>query len=237
MRVRRRIPASESIHWILGRNRLKQVALRRGAVGGAIPSETARTQRWRGVRGRGVQFIGLLPSRPAIDCLTQSGITAATRCFGPVTCAGGTETLSGIPAAAGTAIRLPRLCEELKKGRALRVLRGGSWNNNPNNLRASYRNRNTPDNRNNNNGFRPVRTLHQARSARCESRGRVGESPVLPPRAPKSFGVPNSEREAAAGRRKAERRRFFPIAGRLPPPGAQWPVVKRQALGVDPSHP
>jgi len=33
-------------------------------------------------------------------------------------------------------------------------LRGGSWNNNPNNLRASNRNRNKPDNRNNNNGVR-----------------------------------------------------------------------------------
>jgi hypothetical protein len=40
-----------------------------------------------------------------------------------------------------------------------RVLRGGSWNNNPQNLRAANRNRNTPDNRNNNNGFRVGRTL------------------------------------------------------------------------------
>ncbi|HOH28182.1 MAG TPA: SUMF1/EgtB/PvdO family nonheme iron enzyme, partial [Candidatus Hydrogenedentes bacterium] len=35
-----------------------------------------------------------------------------------------------------------------------RVLRGGSWNNNPDNLRSANRNRNNPDNRNNNNGFR-----------------------------------------------------------------------------------
>jgi len=35
--------------------------------------------------------------------------------------------------------------------------RGGSWNNNPNNLRVSNRNRNIPDNRNNNNGFRCAR--------------------------------------------------------------------------------
>jgi hypothetical protein len=34
------------------------------------------------------------------------------------------------------------------------VIRGGSWNNNPRNLRAANRNRNTPDNRNNNLGFR-----------------------------------------------------------------------------------
>ena len=38
-------------------------------------------------------------------------------------------------------------------GRAL-VLRGGSWNNNPINLRTANRNNNTPDNRNNNIGFR-----------------------------------------------------------------------------------
>jgi hypothetical protein len=34
-------------------------------------------------------------------------------------------------------------------------LRGGSWNNNANNVRAAYRNNNHPDNRNNN-GFRVV---------------------------------------------------------------------------------
>ena len=37
-----------------------------------------------------------------------------------------------------------------------RVLRGGSFNNNQNNARCAYRNRNNPDNRNNNNGFRLV---------------------------------------------------------------------------------
>jgi retron-type reverse transcriptase len=40
-----------------------------------------------------------------------------------------------------------------------RVVRGGSWNNNPRNLRAANRNRNTTDNRNNNLGFRVGRTL------------------------------------------------------------------------------
>jgi hypothetical protein len=34
------------------------------------------------------------------------------------------------------------------------VVRGGSWNNKPRNLRAAKRNRNEPDNRNNNLGFR-----------------------------------------------------------------------------------
>jgi hypothetical protein len=37
-----------------------------------------------------------------------------------------------------------------------RVLRGGSWNNTAANCRVANRNNNTPDNRNNNNGFRVV---------------------------------------------------------------------------------
>ena len=40
-----------------------------------------------------------------------------------------------------------------------RVVRGGSWNNNPRNARASNRNRNDPDNRNNNIGFRCAQRL------------------------------------------------------------------------------
>lgn len=37
-----------------------------------------------------------------------------------------------------------------------RVVRGGSWNNNDQNVRSAYRNRNNPNNRNNNKGFRVV---------------------------------------------------------------------------------
>ncbi len=40
-----------------------------------------------------------------------------------------------------------------------RVLRGGSWNNNPRNLRVSYRNWNSPGNRYFNDGFRCIRDL------------------------------------------------------------------------------
>lgn len=43
---------------------------------------------------------------------------------------------------------------------ARRVVRGGSWNNDYHNARAAYRNRNNPDNRNNNVGFRVVRAAH-----------------------------------------------------------------------------
>jgi formylglycine-generating enzyme required for sulfatase activity len=39
-----------------------------------------------------------------------------------------------------------------------RVLRGGAWNNNTNNVRSSNRNNNTPDNTNNNIGFRVAST-------------------------------------------------------------------------------
>jgi hypothetical protein len=37
-----------------------------------------------------------------------------------------------------------------------RVLRGGAFNNNARNVRCAYRNRNNPNNRNRNNGFRVV---------------------------------------------------------------------------------
>ncbi|MBY0474653.1 MAG: hypothetical protein K2Q13_06280 [Nitrosomonas sp.] len=40
------------------------------------------------------------------------------------------------------------------------MLRGGSWNNNPDNVRASARNNNDPDNRNDNIGFRVLCLSH-----------------------------------------------------------------------------
>jgi formylglycine-generating enzyme required for sulfatase activity len=40
-----------------------------------------------------------------------------------------------------------------------RVVRGGSWNNQPVNARSAYRNTNEPDNRNNNIGFRVGRVV------------------------------------------------------------------------------
>jgi len=38
------------------------------------------------------------------------------------------------------------------------VKRGGSWNNKPDRIRSANRNRNTTDNRNNNQGFRLVQS-------------------------------------------------------------------------------
>jgi len=46
-----------------------------------------------------------------------------------------------------------------------RGLRGGSWNNNARNTRAANRNNNTPDNRNQNNGFRLASTPSRAGAA------------------------------------------------------------------------
>jgi len=44
------------------------------------------------------------------------------------------------------------------------LLRGGAWNNNQDNARCAYRNRNNPNNRNNNIGFRVcVSTLSRPR--------------------------------------------------------------------------
>ena len=56
-----------------------------------------------------------------------------------------------------------------------RVLRGGSWNNRPNNTRSAKRNRNNPDNRNNNTGFRVASTaLRFDMTGTCESRAIYG---------------------------------------------------------------
>jgi hypothetical protein len=41
------------------------------------------------------------------------------------------------------------------------VIRGGGWNNTPKNVRTANRNRNTPDNRNNNLGFRLILPAQQ----------------------------------------------------------------------------
>jgi formylglycine-generating enzyme required for sulfatase activity len=51
-----------------------------------------------------------------------------------------------------------------------RLLRGGSWNNNPDNCRSASRNNNNPDNRNNNIGFRVVCAGAVASALLCQSR-------------------------------------------------------------------
>ncbi|NJR19745.1 MAG: SUMF1/EgtB/PvdO family nonheme iron enzyme [Calothrix sp. CSU_2_0] len=50
------------------------------------------------------------------------------------------------------------------------MLRGGSWNNNPQNCRSAYRNNNNPDNDNNNIGFRVVCGVFSSSALLCQSR-------------------------------------------------------------------
>jgi hypothetical protein len=58
------------------------------------------------------------------------------------------------------------------------VIRGGSWNNKPENLRSANRNRNTPDNRNNNLGFRLAHYTRKALGRAVQGRrGRGGGCP------------------------------------------------------------
>jgi hypothetical protein len=54
-------------------------------------------------------------------------------------------------------------------GQAKELLRGGSWNNDPRNCRSAYRNHNSPDNRNNNLGFRLVSSMSVPASTLCPS--------------------------------------------------------------------
>lgn len=49
---------------------------------------------------------------------------------------------------------LVRQCSRVIVDNVGRVLRGGAWNNNARRARSANRNRNEPDNRNNNIGFR-----------------------------------------------------------------------------------
>lgn len=65
-------------------------------------------------------------------------------------------------------------------GQALRVLRGGYWNNNDNNCRSANRNNNNPDNRNNNNGFRILRTPARRNRMMGIMRAHTGESRPVP---------------------------------------------------------
>ncbi|MFM9939438.1 MAG: SUMF1/EgtB/PvdO family nonheme iron enzyme [Hyphomicrobiaceae bacterium] len=64
-------------------------------------------------------------------------------------------------------------------------MRGGSWNNNPQNLRSANRNNNQPDNRNNNIGFRLARTLIRQNR---HDHGLVSKESLAPPRPGRAQG-------------------------------------------------
>lgn len=67
-------------------------------------------------------------------------------------------------------------------GAHARVLRGGSWDNNPRNLRSANRNRNHPTNRNNNVGLRVAlrKTPRHATTARDRSSTHPRKRRVFP---------------------------------------------------------
>ena len=68
---------------------------------------------------------------------------------------------------------------QLGRGRATTV-RGGSWNNNQNNARCAYRNRNTTWNDNNNLGFRLMVSIAFSGPANPDIR-RCGAAPESQP--------------------------------------------------------
>jgi len=91
------------------------------------------------------------------------------------------------------------LAESRERGR---VLRGGSWNNKPDNVRAANRNRNDTENRNNNAGFRPASIPHR-RSRPVQGRGgcaRVCPGPAMM-NGPPPEAANRSARPGPSGRR------------------------------------
>jgi hypothetical protein len=76
------------------------------------------------------------------------------------------------------------------------VLRGGSWNNNQRNARCAYRNRNIPDNFNNNIGFRVVVSIAFDPGREILSFREAGRSPII--EKPAQSG-PGRAAEMAAG--------------------------------------
>ena len=78
----------------------------------------------------------------------------------------------------------------------MRVLRGGSFNNNARNLRASNRNRNEPGNRNNNIGFRCVRDVERGRAS-VSAAGAAAVTAVAGVRSPLPDRAPDERRTAS----------------------------------------
>jgi len=88
-----------------------------------------------------------------------------------------------------------------------RVLRGGSWNNNGRNCRAANRNRNEPDERNNNLGFRlaPAQKQETPPLTRRSSSLRRPHGPWQKPKATRRVSRScSSTAESPPGRRYRE---------------------------------
>ncbi|TAN42491.1 MAG: hypothetical protein EPN22_12010 [Nitrospirae bacterium] len=85
------------------------------------------------------------------------------------------------------------------------MLRGGSWNNNARNVRAVNRNNNTPDNRNNNLGFRLASTHHHSKREPLRLRMH-GQCAMCPDRCPARRGQPPIPFVKRECRQKTQRR-------------------------------
>ncbi|MBK6930485.1 MAG: hypothetical protein IPH12_06295 [Saprospirales bacterium] len=88
-------------------------------------------------------------------------------------------------------------------------MRGGSWNNNPQNCRVANRNNDAPGNRNNNTGFRLANTGKYARNRRLYGRGGCGRfcPAACPAPDPEPSGGTNMSTPAAFGSPEASGRR------------------------------
>ena len=96
-----------------------------------------------------------------------------------------------------------------------RVVRGGSWNNNQRDARCAYRNRNTPDNWNNNLGVRVVVSIALGLGRQTPSFTDAGRSPYYD----ESQSGPTPVAPAVGGRRPAKYR----MVGLAPTnPRAPW---------------
>ena len=121
-------------------------------------------------------------------------------------------------------------------GDAARVVRGGSWNNDHHNARASYRNRNHPNKRNNNQGFRLVISSHTSvpllrrGPPSPQGRGPLRAQPAGAARGRYGWdsGVVRRPRLADPGEGQSRRRRV-PSARRLPTGAAVGHIANRGA--------
>lgn len=86
-----------------------------------------------------------------------------------------------------------------------RVIRGGSWNNEPRNVRAAYRNWNRPGKRNDNLGFRLVR-------AQSRAVGPASDQTAVPSRS-QELGECAGRRCASRASPNARRRPTFGLEG------------------------
>jgi len=104
-----------------------------------------------------------------------------------------------------------------------RVLCGGSWNNNPENLRSAKRNRNTTDNRNHTIGFRVASTLQQPEPVPPRSHRACTKRPG--PSMMSTVGGP-------AWRLTPRRRRSWERHGLRRSPPIYWPWSTRENCAI-----